>query len=297
VVERISPEAPVPVLEHRHLTYRPGGAANVALNISKLGAKSSLAGLVGIDSYADILKKELETCGIDTALMLGDESRPTSLKTRIIAQQQQLLRIDQEKKTPLEGKTSETFFKQLDESSFSFDAMIVSDYGKGLIHAESFPKILAYRKKHPVLTVLDPKKNYSIYAGVDAMTHNHHEAAEDTQLPCDTDDQVKKVGEALIRKHGLSRTLITRGAKGMALFSKKTADEIEMILVPTYARAVFDVSGAGDTVISVFTLAMAANATALEAALLANHAAGVVVSKFGTATASAEEILEEMKAH
>ncbi len=298
VVERISPEAPVPVLEHKSMTYRLGGAANVALNIAKLGAATSLAGLVGEDEYADILKEELKNQKIDSSLIFSDSNRPTSLKTRIISQQQQLLRIDLEKKNPLSGKTLADFFKQLHAHRGSFDALVISDYGKGLIHQESFPMILEYRKKNPQLTVLDPKKNYAIYAGVDAMTHNHHEAAEDSLMPCQTDEDIKKAGEFLIKKHGLKLTLITRGPKGMALFVKnEQTGSIEMTLIPTFARSVFDVSGAGDTVISVFTMALAAKATPLEAAHLANHAAGVVVSKFGTATAMPEEILAEMQAH
>jgi len=292
-VERISPEAPVPVLEHKKLTHRLGGAANVALNLSSLGIEVSLAGLVGDDDLAAIFRNILSENKISGNCVVADPSRPTSLKTRVIAGHQQLLRIDQERLGDLSESLAESMFGKMASELAHFDAIIISDYGKGVIHAGTFARLQKLLAGKKIVSVLDPKKkNFSIYKGVvDTMTHNHHEASDDSGLPCDSDAEVCLAGPRLIEKHSLKSTLITRGAKGMALFTR----EGECHLIPSFARSVFDVSGAGDTVIAVFAAARAAGADLKTAAILANHAAGVVVSKFGTATLTMDELREEIR--
>lgn len=292
-VERISPEAPVPVLEKKSLHHRLGGSANVGLNLARWGADVRLAGVVGADEGAKLFLDACAAEGIGTAAVTVDRDRPTAVKTRVTAGRQQLLRIDEESRAPLRSATVDALNAAVTSAWSDLDAVIVSDYGKGVVTPPTWGTVRALRERKALPLVVDPKrKNYGLYRGADAMTHNHHEAGDDAGLPCLSDAEVEAVGRALLAKYGMRRTLITRGPQGMALFGPEG-----MRLVPTFARQVFDVSGAGDTVIALFTASMAAGATAEEAALLANHAAGVVVSKFGTATASVDEILDDIRQH
>ena len=292
-VERISPEAPVPVLEKKSISYRLGGSANVALNLAVLGAHPFLAGQIGQDASAEIFRQACAESGIDTDPVFSDASRPTAVKTRVIAGRQQLLRIDEEKRGPLRPESLDDLFARVGRLWPDLQACIVSDYGKGVLQAGAWDRLTKLRQSRPIPLVVDPKKvNYGLYRGATAMTHNHHEAAEDSGRPCITDTEVAEAGRVLTQKYAMQNTLITRGPQGMAWFSPEG-----MTLLPTFARQVFDVSGAGDTVIAVFTAALSLGASGIEAALLANHAAGVVVSKFGTATATAEEILEDIRLH
>lgn len=301
IVRRISPEAPVPVLEQSTYTHRLGGAANVALSLAALGARPALAGVCGCDSRQPLLRDLLTARGIDHQFVIEDPSRPTALKTRVVAHAgqmsrspQQLLRIDEESTAEVGPAVADALWARLGGSFADFSAVVISDYGKGLIHGGTWPVIEKLIKGHSLVSVVDPKKrNYHLYKNVDAMTHNHHEAGEDSGLPCETDDEVRAVGAALIAKHHLKHTLVTRGGRGMALCTR----EGEMTPIPTYARAVSDVSGAGDTVIAVWAAARAAGIPLYEAALLANHAAGVVVSKFGTATVSPKELEDDIRTH
>lgn len=301
IVRRISPEAPVPILEQRSLHHRMGGAANVALNLATLGVRASLAGICGKDDRAAIFKDLLGHEGIDTRFIVEDESRPTALKTRVIAHAgeilrnpQQFLRIDQESTEAVSDRVAEDLFSKLGPAIGRFKAVIISDYGKGFIHPGTFSRLAQLLRGRDIVTVVDPKKrNYSIYRDIDAMTHNHHEASEDSGLPCDSDEEVVSAGRVLLEKHNLKHTLITRGSRGMALLTREGG----ATFIPTFARAVHDVSGAGDTVIAVHASAIAAGASLLQAAMLANHAAGVVVSKFGTATVTPEELENDIRTH
>jgi len=301
IVRRISPEAPVPILEQQSLHHRMGGAANVALNLAALGVRASLAGVCGKDERAALFRDLLRRDQIDDRFIVEDESRPTALKTRVIAHAgqilrnpQQFLRIDQESTEAVPEKVAAELFSRLAPAIGRFKAVIISDYGKGFIHRATFDRLLDLLRGKGIVTVVDPKKrNYAVYRDIDAMTHNHHEAGEDSGLPCETDEEVRRAGLLLLEKHNLKHTLITRGSRGMVLLTR----DGEATFIPTFARAVHDVSGAGDTVIAVHAAAIAVGASLLEAATLANHAAGVVVSKFGTATVTAGELEEEIRSH
>lgn len=301
IVRRISPEAPVPVLEQMAFSHRLGGAANVALGLAALGAKPSLAGVCGRDDRQGTLRRLLRESNIDDTFLLEDPARPTALKTRVVAHAgqmsrspQQLLRIDEENTAELSEAVAQALLGRIEGALSGFQAVVISDYGKGLIHPGTWPLLEAMLAKRSIVTVVDPKKrNYGLYRNIDAMTHNHHEAAEDSGLPCETDEEVTAVGAALLRKHRLKHTLITRGGRGIALFTQ----DGPVTFIPTYARAVADVSGAGDTVIATWAAARAAGIPLYESALLANHAAGVVVSKFGTATVTPAELEEDIRTH
>lgn len=287
-VSRISPEAPVPVVLTKGREYRLGGAANVALNLAHLGADVRLIGTVGKDDYATVVRENLETNKIKTDWLIESPERSTCVKTRIIANKQQMLRIDEEQTHDSSGPELNLSLHYLEKSLADCGGIILSDYGKGLFHKESLQSVRNILDKYEGICSLDPKKkNYDYYQSFTTMTPNHHEAAEDAGLACDSDSEVQSVAHALLKKHQLEHILITRGAKGMSLY-----DHSELKHIPTFAREVFDVSGAGDTVISSFTLAQVCGASPFEAAQIANIAAGVVVGKFGTASLSVSELSE-----
>jgi len=288
-VERISPEAPVPVVDAKGVKVRPGGAANVVANVLSLGAKATALGVIGEDREGEVLKTLLKELGADVSGLFVEPSRPTTRKTRVIANSQQLLRIDWECREEIPEKVKKVL-KDFFLSSFSdYDGIIISDYGKGVITKELFKITKLVKEKVPVM--LDPKeKNFSIYKDITSMTPNVKETYQDIGILVETDREAEEAGRLLIKKHRLDFAVITRSEKGISIITKEGAKHI-----PTRAKQVYDVTGAGDTVISVFTLALVSGAPPFVAAEVANLAAGIVVGKVGTATTTVEEIWEAAK--
>jgi D-beta-D-heptose 7-phosphate kinase/D-beta-D-heptose 1-phosphate adenosyltransferase len=288
-VTRISPEAPVPVVDIRRESVHLGGAANVLANVVALGAQACVVGVVGKDSAGDRLRaglKEASTLQDDDFLVV-DDGRPSTTKTRIIAHSQLVVRADREQRTPVNGNTEKRILESLRRALQDADAFVVSDYDKGVVTPRILGEILpgAYARV-PVL--IDPKiRNFFSYTPATLITPNHHEALRLTNLEEDTDDGLHQAARLIREKLHCDAVLITRGAGGIMLLE----GDNDPVFVETAAREVYDVTGAGDTVIATLAAALAAGATMLEAASLANHAAGIVVGKVGTATASAAELL------
>ncbi len=288
-VDRISPEAPVPVVNLSGETSSPGGAANVAGNIVGLGDHALLIGVVGNDSPASILDWLLRERGIDTSGMMYDTGRPTTVKTRIIAHNQQVVRADRENKDPIPVELEDQTMELMERKKNSLKGVIISDYGKGVITASLLEKLIEFCRSHDIFIAVDPKEsNFPRYKKVSLITPNHHEAGFAYGLKIVDEMTLKTVGNGLLKRLEAESILITRGELGMALFQ---AGE-EPSLIPTVARKVFDVTGAGDTVIASFVSAIAAGASKEEATLISNQAAGVVVGEVGTATITTEALRE-----
>ena len=292
-VARISPEAPVPVFQYKSKSFTAGGSGNCALNIRTIGGKASIAGFVGKDENGKKLIKLLQTAGLDTGTILKS-TNITSVKTRLIANhKQQLLRIDEEQ-TGIKAADSQKLIRILRSKLSGYQAVIFSDYGKGTITEKLFYLINVLCREKNMITIVDPKKeNYGLYNNAFSMTPNHIEAAEDCGMPCDTEAQTFKCAGSLIKKYGLDQILITRGAKGMALLEKSGRKAI----IPAFTRNVYDVSGAGDTVIALYTAALSIGANAVDAAKFANFGAAVAVSKFGTTPVTSTELKEFISTH
>jgi len=288
-VTRISPEAPVPVVDIRRESVHLGGAANVLANLVSLGAKACVVGVIGKDEAGERLRGGvLETGQLQSGdYLVVDETRPTTTKTRIIAHNQLVVRADRERRTPVDPWTEDRIIFVLEEVIGNADAFIVSDYDKGVVTARILGKILplAYQRM-PVL--VDPKmRNFSFYRPATLVTPNHHEALRMAGLEEDSDDGLHQAARLIRNKLECDSVLVTRGDRGMMLLE----GDADPIFVETVAREVYDVTGAGDTVIATLAAALAAGASTLEAASLANHAAGIVVGKIGTATATADELI------
>jgi rfaE bifunctional protein kinase chain/domain len=288
-VTRISPEAPVPVVDIRRESVHLGGAANVLANVVALGAKACVVGVVGNDSAGRRLHAGLKQASVlqTDGYLLVDEGRPSTTKTRIIAHNQLVVRADREQRLPVNGDIEVRIIDTLKEAIKHADAFIVSDYDKGVVTPRILGEILppAYQRL-PVL--IDPKiRNFSHYRPASLITPNHHEALRMSNLEADSDDGLHQAARFIREKLGCDAVLITRGDRGIMLLEGTN----DPVFVETTAREVYDVTGAGDTVIATLAAALSAGATMLEAANLANHAAGIVVGKVGTATASAEELL------
>ncbi len=287
-VERISPEAPVPVVEAKEMDYRPGGAANVVSNLVSLGAIPIPLGVIGTDTAGELLLNLLKQQGVETDYLITDPSRPTTRKMRIIGGSQQLLRVDWENREYITVKTAQKVSDTLKALSKDADAVIISDYGKGVITEKLFNLTTKLKENLPV--ILDPKeKNFPIYRNITAMTPNTKETFQAVGINPTTDEETEKAGIKLIEKFNLDFAVITRSEEGLSVIGKGFKKHI-----PTRAKQVFDVTGAGDTVISVFTLSLAAGASVEEAGEIANIAAGIVVGKLGTATVTVEEIEETL---
>ena len=292
-VSRISPEAPVPVVEVTQETQALGGAGNVANNLSSLGASVNLVAVTGDDLTADQLKDSLRAKKIGTDGLISDDSRPTSIKTRIIAQHQQVVRVDKE----IKGIFTRAIEQKLDEKIAKLiplsNAVIISDYGKGVVSAGLLKKTIALARKHNIPVNVDPKiENFMKYRRITCITPNTDEAVAGMHYHGPKEDKnIVELGRKILKKLGSDSVLITRGEKGMTLFEHGN----KITNIPTRAKEVYDVTGAGDTVISVFTLALAAKANFKQAAELSNFAAGVVVAKLGTATVSPKELEEAIR--
>ena len=295
-VGRISPEAPVPVVDFDHESSMPGGAANVARNLTSLDAACELAGVVGRDEQGRILKGLLVQERVECDAIFAHPGRLTSVKTRIIAQQQQLARVDRETVEGLDSKATRRLMRSIEKRLGSCAAVIVGDYGKGVITQPLLDQLKRWCRERNIWLSLDPKPVHRLnLSGLSLLTPNRKEAFELAGLPdggCVRDDplhdkELIRVGEILLSKLQPAMLLITLGDHGMLL----CCPDQHPFHIPTMAQEVFDVSGAGDTVIASFTLAIAAGAAPVEAAIFSNHAAGVVVGKVGTAVVTPREML------
>ena len=295
-VNRISPEAPVPVVEVTRESYFPGGAANVARNLRALGAVVSILGIVGDDHAGEVLRDLLSEGGIDTDGLLTDDQRPTTLKTRVVAQHQQIVRFDRERVALLTPLLEEVFLRHYEQSLDDASAVIFEDYAKGVLSQSLLDQLQRLAHRRGKITTADPNARHLLrYSRLTAITPNRMEAfAAAGAAPAEPSDDVLRdtplmsVGETLLKKWQPNNLLITLGEHGMCLFRAGTKPHH----IPTVAQEVFDVSGAGDTAIASLTLALASKASPVEAAEIANHASGIVVGKVGTATCSPQELMQ-----
>ncbi len=290
-VSRISPEAPVPVVDVQKETMLLGGAANVANNLRALGARCGLAGIIGQDAHGEIVRSLAQQQEIDVSCLIPSR-RPTTLKTRIVARGQQVVRVDRESRTDLSGNTAERLVSAVCKALPEIDIVIVSDYNKGVVSKKVMQGIWEAASVHNVPVLVDPKPdNAHLYRGVTLLTPNNLEAEIMAGIRIETDQDVERAAGLIGDKLSASGVLITRGPKGMALWQRKRG----IFSIPTAAREVFDVTGAGDTVISTAALGLVSGLDMRQAAWLANLAAGIVVGKVGTATVSVQEIRHAMK--
>lgn len=297
-VHRISPEAPVPVVHVQQERAVPGGSANVAWNIVSLGGHASVAGMLGRDAAGRELSSLLQQRGVTVGGALENVDHPTTVKTRIIADRQQIVRVDWEQRFEYRPERMASFCAHLESEVGGATGVILADYGKGVLTQQVVDSVLAAARRRNIPVSLDPK-NFDLHLdGITFATPNRKEAfgaaqvAETKPAPQPLEDAaLLRVGQILLEKWKPGQLMITLGGQGMLLLAPGRPPRH----VPTRAREVFDVSGAGDTVIAACTLAMAAGASFEEAAELANWAAGVVVGKLGTATCSPEELLQYMR--
>lgn len=288
-VERISPEAPVPVVEVVHETFIPGGAANVASNIHSLGGKAILVGVIGDDPNGERLKQALQERGIDLTGIFVDPERPTTLKTRVIAHSQQVVRVDRESKRMIQEPMVERIKDYISSSIGKVDLVVVSDYGKGLITKGLLDEVIPLARKTDKKVIVDPHvDHFLMYKNVSIITPNKKEASGLVKRDIHSEDDLIGVGWEIMETLGCDAVIITRGEEGMSLFLK----DKESIHIPTMAREVYDVTGAGDTVVGTLALALGCGAKMIDATRLANLAAGIVVGEIGTATVRGEELIQ-----
>ncbi|OGP79261.1 MAG: hypothetical protein A2V86_08505 [Deltaproteobacteria bacterium RBG_16_49_23] len=291
-VSRISPEAPVPVVVVERETFLLGGAANVVNNIHSLGGKASLCGVVGDDEMGRKVIQRLGEMGVDRSGISVEPGRQTTVKTRIIAHHQQLVRIDRETTQRPKVSTLRSFSGYLKQKTKSFDGIILSDYGKGLLTRSLVRNVIRKAGEAGKFVMVDPKiKNFFFYRGATVVTPNTAEASSASRISITDETSLDRAGRTLLKRLKCDALVITRGEDGMAIFEPHR----KPLLVPTEAREVYDVTGAGDTVIGTMALALGAGANIRRAAELANHAAGIVVGKVGTATVGQEELAKVMK--
>lgn len=290
-VSRISPEAPVPVVHVDAESVRLGGAANVFNNILALGGKADLCGVIGSDETGRMLLKEVGSKRSGRGGVVIDQERPTTRKSRVIAHNQQIVRYDVERRGELKPMLQKRILRYVESRLRELSCLVVSDYAKGVVSHSLMSELtrLASLRKIPV--IVDPKvEHFSYYKGVTVITPNHLEATQAAGLHGDGDQIIQEAGTTIRQRLGCHSVLITRGERGMSLFE---ADGVSWH-IPTKARQVYDVTGAGDTVVGTMALALATGAGMREAAMLANHAAGIVVGMVGTATVSGKELSEAL---
>ena len=289
-VSRISPEAPVPVVEVKRETKMLGGAANVIHNIATLGAKPTLCGVVGQDHAGKAIINEINNMGLTSDGIVLEQGRSTSIKTRVVARNQQVVRFDRETRTDIRPESIENLLTFIGENLDGLDAIVVADYGKGVISAtlmKGLRKLIQSAPGESVKIAVDPKTgNFEYYHGVDVITPNHHEAGIFCRFEIVDEETLVRAGKQMLKELNCRSVLITQGKDGMTLFENGG----EIIHIPTVAKNVFDVTGAGDTVIGTFSLALASGLDLKSAAVLSNYAAGIVVGEVGTSTVSAEEL-------
>ena len=293
-IARVSREAPVLVLEHAGEKIVPGGAANVVHNIATLGGNAIAFGLIGDDKAGSGLKDILDNKNVDTIGLIVEDNRPTITKTRIIAGgsatvSQQIVRIDQEIKTPILAETEEYFIKLFKKIIEKVDAVVLSDYGSGMLSAKLRKNIIALCKERNIKTVVDSRYDILNFSGVSFVKQNEAEAAKAVGFELTNEDAVVTAGKILLEKLQAEGIIISRGEQGMSLIQ----DNGEIHHIPVVDKSeVFDVSGAGDTAVAAFILAIASGAKPVEATKIANFAAGIAVRKLGTATVSNKELQE-----
>jgi len=291
-VSRISPEAPVPVVNVTRETMLLGAAANVVNNIRSLGGEAGICGVIGHDDAGRQLQHMLHVQGIATDGLTMERDRPTTIKTRVIAHNQQVVRFDRETKEGIARDTHRRIYEhvagQVDQG---LDAIVISDYCKGVVTKDLVRDIVRLSRKRGIIVAVDPKvSHFGIYSGVTILTPNTKEASIGARIEIEDDATLHRAGKGLLARLGCGAVLITRGEHGMSLFEKGG----RVTHIPTVAREVFDVTGAGDTVISALTLAMAAGARMVDAATIANYAAGIVVGVVGTATVSPGQLKQRI---
>jgi len=286
-VERISPEAPVPVVEIERESSTLGGAGNVAANLRALGAEPLLLGVVGEDDDGRRLLDDFAVRGLDTGGVVKDAARPTTVKTRIVAHAQQVVRADRESRADLADDALARLLAIVERELPGCEGLVVSDYGKGVVHPGTLGPALGAARRAGIAVSVDPKESHiDAYRGVSILTPNQHEAGWVQGRRVVDEESLMEAGWGLQRRLDAAAVLVTRGAQGMSLFERGG----RYTYLPTVAREVYDVTGAGDTVVSVVALALAAGADFPSACLLANHAAGIVIREVGTATCSREQL-------
>lgn len=286
-VRRISPEAPVPVVEVKRESWHLGGAGNVISNLLELGAQAVPIGIIGDDEAGKLLNRKFAACGAMTDGLIIDASRPTTRKTRIVAHSQQMVRADREDRSPINAEIEARVLAAFNLQLRDAEAVIISDYDKGLLTPHLLESLIAATHAQGKIVCLDPKiKNFLSYRQVDVITPNQPEAERASGIEITDGASLIAAAHRIRETLDCVNVLITRGEHGMSLLDSQNG----MTHIPTVAREVYDVTGAGDTVIATLTLAMAAGANVIEAAIIANHAAGVVVGKVGTATISQSEL-------
>ncbi len=294
-VARISPEAPVPVVDFVRESFMPGGAANVARNLTALEVPTELLGVIGRDQAGQQIKRLLTSHRIGCAGVLASSTRATSVKTRIVAHTQQVVRIDRETRDGLDDKLTTRLLEALEPLLAHASAVIVGDYGKGVVTQSLVEQLKVLCRPRAIWLSLDPKPVHRLnLSDLSLITPNRKETFELAGIPDETrsadplsDPNLLRAAERLLNQLGPALLLVTLGELGMLLCQRRQPP----FYIPTLAQEVFDVSGAGDTVIASFTLAIASGASPVEAAILSNHAAGLVVGKVGTATVSSEELI------
>jgi rfaE bifunctional protein kinase chain/domain len=285
-VHRISPEAPVPVCKVQKTTLAPGGAANVANNIAALSVQVDLCGLIGNDSTGEKLKQCLKTQKINTDGLLFS-SRATTLKSRIIAGQQHVVRLDREDDNDIKRSERFALYNYIESRIKNYDALLLSDYSKGVLNGSFCKKIIDLARKHQCPVVVDPKgSDYKKYKGATVITPNFKEFCDLTKRTYKSELDIEKHAQLLCTRLNLQSLVITRSEKGMSI-----VDSVSKRDINTKAKEVFDITGAGDTVLAVLTACISLGLPVYESANIANNAAGIVVSKLGTATVSLEELL------
>ncbi len=286
-VSRISPEAPVPVVDIRDETKMLGGAANVLNNIASLGGKSILCGVVGDDATGQEIVDRVKNLGLRTDGIVRESGRPTSIKTRVVAHNQQVVRFDRECRKKLASESVKRiidFIRQMEEG---YNAIIVADYGKGVISAELMEGLRGLVLKSKAVLAVDPKiGNFEYYQNVHVITPNHYEAGAFCRFEIVDEETLNRAGRQILSELHCHSVLITRGKDGMSLFENSG----EISHIPTVAQKVFDVTGAGDTVISTFCMGLASGMDPKTAAVISNFAAGIVVGEVGTSTVKADEL-------
>ena len=286
-VSRISPEAPVPVVEIRQETKMLGGAANVINNIASLGGKSILCGVIGDDHMGRQIMDKVKDLSLTTDGIIVESDRPTSIKTRVVAHNQQVVRFDRESRNKIGSGSIKRLLNFIGEICDSLHAVIVADYGKGIISAEMMEGLRNLLCNPGITMVIDPNiGHFEYYHESDMITPNHHEAGEFCRMEIRDEETLIQAGRQMLSELHCRSVLITQGKDGMTLFE----DGGEISHIPTVARKVFDVTGAGDTVISTISLGLASGMDRKSAAIISNFAAGIVVGEVGTSTVKAEEL-------
>jgi D-beta-D-heptose 7-phosphate kinase/D-beta-D-heptose 1-phosphate adenosyltransferase len=292
-VLRISPEAPVPVLEVKEREHSPGGAANAAANVRSLGGLALVVGVVGADAQADTLRDLMKARGLDVTGFVVDDTRPTTHKSRLVARGQQIVRLDNESRHPLSAAVHEKLVAQIESHVAGADAVVLSDYAKGVITPEVCAAAVRAARARGCPIIVDPKRrDLSAYAGATVVTPNLHELELAANTSCTTESEIVQAGEKLLPILDGAALLVTRGAAGMTLFRTGKPP----YHLPTKALSVFDVTGAGDTVVGALALSLAAKIQFETALDLASHAAAVAVSKLGTHAVTADELVEALNA-